>query len=149
MKNKSPKPQTFTFFKADTTTRLNLPFIEEGIKAGFPSPAQDYVEQSIDLNKTLIKHPASTFFAKVDGDSLYDSFIFDGDMVVIDKSLQVREGCKVVAYIDGEYTMKTVKLGKNCVYLIPDNPNYPTITVTPDQEFLIWGVVTYSIHKHY
>ena len=145
----APTPRKITIFKADTTTPLPLPFAEQGIKAGFPSPAQDYVEQSIDLNKVLIKHPASTFFAKVDGDSMQESFIMNGDIAVIDKSLEVREGCKVVAFIDGEYVMKTIKIGKGEIYLIPENPDYPTITVTPDQQFLIWGVVTYVIHKLY
>ena len=139
--------QTLTVFKALTDTSLVLPFVDQGIKAGFPSPAQDYVEQGIDLNKVLIKHPASTFLARVDGDSLYEAGILNGDIVIIDKSLEPREGCKVVACIDGEYVMKTIRLGKNVFYLVPENPDYPTITVTPDQQFVIWGVVTHVIHK--
>jgi DNA polymerase V len=77
------------------------------------------------------------------------SFIMDSDIIIIDKSLEVKDGCKVVAFIDGEYVLKTIRLGKNEVYLIPENPNYETITVTADQQFVIWGVVTYSIHKLY
>jgi len=142
------KKQTISLFNPDPQApQLSIPFIDEGVKAGFPSPAQDYVVQSIDLNKILIKHPASTFFAKVDGDSMQDSFIMDGDMVIIDKSLQVRDGCKVVAFIDGEYVMKTIRIGKDEIHLIPENPSYPAITVTRDQQFVIWGVVTYVIHK--
>ncbi|MCL2073693.1 MAG: hypothetical protein FWH18_07220 [Marinilabiliaceae bacterium] len=98
--------QNITLHKALTETELVLPFVEEGIKAGFPSPAQDYVEHGIDLNKVLIKHPESTFLAKVDGNSMTNSWIFDGDIVVIDKSLEIRNGCKVVAFIDGEFTLK-------------------------------------------
>ena len=147
MKTPNPKKQTFTIIRADTATQLTLPFVEDGIKAGFPSPAQDYVEQGIDLNKVLIKHPASTFLARVDGDSMYETGIFNGDIVVIDKSLEPREGSKVVAFIDGEYVMKTIRIGTNEIYLIPENPDYPTITVTPDQQFIIWGVVTHVIHK--
>ena len=150
MKKQSPKPQKLTLYKPDPAAPpLDIPFVEEGIKAGFPSPAQDYVEQSIDLNKILLKHPSSTFFARVDGNSMENTFIMDGDLVIIDKSLEVRDGCKVVAFIDGAYTMKTIKLGKNEVFLIPENPDYPIITVTPDQPFMIWGVVTYVIHKLY
>ena len=144
------KKQKLTIFKpAADAPPLSIPFIDEGIKAGFPSPAQDYAEQSIDLNKVLIKNPSATFFAKVDGDSMEQSFIMDTDIVIIDKSLEVRDGCKVVAYIDGEFVMKTIKMGKNEIYLIPENPDYPTITVTAEDKFTIWGVVTYVIHKLY
>ena len=141
------KPQTLSLFKPDSSYPLEIPFIETGIKAGFPSPAQDYVEQSINLNKVLIKNPTSTFFARVDGDSMYETGIHNGDIAIIDKSLEPREGSKVVAYIDGEFVMKTIRMGKNEIYLIPENPDYPTITVTPDQQFMIWGVVTHVIHK--
>jgi len=141
------KSQTLTLFNPDTSTPLLLPFLDEGVKAGFPSPAQDYIEHSIDLNKILIKHPASTFFARVVGDSMYESGIHNGDIAVVDKSLEPRDGCKVVAFIEGEFVMKTIRIGKNEIYLIPENPNYPTITVTPVQQFMIWGVVTHVIHK--
>jgi DNA polymerase V len=149
MKKIRHKKQTFTIFSYEPGTGLLIPYIEEGIKAGFPSPAQNDVANRINLDKELIKNPASTFVAKVDGDCLYQSIIFDGDHVVIDRSLEVRDGCKVVACIDGEFTMKIVKKGKGVIYLIPDNPEYETITVTPEQEFMIWGVITYSVHKHY
>ncbi|MCL2072449.1 MAG: translesion error-prone DNA polymerase V autoproteolytic subunit [Marinilabiliaceae bacterium] len=143
------KMQNITLYRAVTDTEHLLPFVDDGIKAGFPSPAQDYVEQGIDLNKALIKHPESTFLAKVDGNSMTDSWIFDGDIVVIDKSLEVRNGCKVIAFIDGEFTMKNIKIENEVLSLVPDNPDYPTITITPDRQFLIWGVVTHVIHKLY
>ena len=143
------KKQNLTLFKAEIGEPLEIPFVDEGIKAGFPSPAQDYIERSIDLNKVVIKNPSSTFFARVDGNSMENTYIMDGDIAVIDRSLEPRDGSKVVAYIDGEYVMKTIKMGNNEVYLIPENPDYPTITVTPDQEFVIWGVVTHVIHKTY
>jgi DNA polymerase V len=149
MKKLSPKKQTITLYKALTDTPLVVPYIEEGIKAGFPSPAQDYVKQGIDINQVLIKHPATTFFAKVDGDSQINSLIFNGDFAVVDKSLEAWEGCKVIAVIDGEFALKTVKkIEKDCVYLVPDNPDFPDIVVTPDNDFKIWGVVTHTIHKH-
>jgi len=143
------KPQTLSIHAAEITENLTIPFADEGIKAGFPSPAQDYVEHGIDLNKVLIKHPSSTFFARVDGHSMQNSLILDGDIVIIDKSLEPRDGCKVVAFIDGEYVMKTIKILKDKILLIPENPDYQTITVTPDQQFTIWGVATYVIHKLY
>ena len=151
-KQKSPSGgfrglQTLTIFKVNSETRIELPFIEEGIKAGFPSPAQDYEKQSIDINEVLIRHPASTFFARVDGDSLYETGIFNGDIVVIDKSLEPQEGNKVVAFIDGEFVMKTIRKGKDVLFLVPANPEFETITVTPDQQFVVWGVVTHVIHK--
>ena len=136
-------------FKAVTDTQLVIPFIEEGIKAGFPSPAQDYADIGIDLNVELIKNKASTFFARVDGNSMTGSFIFDGDIVIVDKSLEVRDGCKVIAFIEGEFVMKTIRMGDGVHYLVPENDEYPTITVTPEHQFMIWGVVTYVIHKQY
>jgi len=149
MKKHSAKKQTLSIYRPEIGAPLLIPFAEQGIKAGFPSPAQDYVEQSIDLNSLLIKHPSSTFFAKVDGDSMQDSFIMDGDIVIIDKSLEPRDGSKVVAFIEGEYVMKTIKIEKNKILLIPENPDYQTITITPEQQFCIWGVVTYVLHKLY
>jgi len=149
MKKNSPKKQTLTIFKAATDTQLLIPFIDEGVKAGFASPAGDYSENRIDLNVELVKNQSSTFFAKVDGNSMTGSLIFDGDIVIIDKSLEVRDGCKVIAFIDGEFVMKTIRMGDGVCYLVPENDEYPTITVTPDQQFMIWGVVTYVIHKQY
>ena len=150
MKKKSPNRQTITMYKAVTDTQLVLPFVEDGIKAGFASPATDYEERGIDLNRELIKNPSSTFLAKVDGNCLTQSFIIDGDVAIIDKSLEVRDGCKVVAFIDGEFAMKTIRMDeKDVIYLVPDDPEYPTIKVTSENEFMIWGVVTYVIHKLY
>ena len=144
------KNQTISIYQPDNNAPpLSIPYLEEGIKAGFPSPAADYEEQSIDLNKILIKHPSSTFFAKVDGNSMEQSFIMDGDIAIIDRSLEPRDGCKVVAFIENEFVMKTIKITANEVFLIPENPDYPTITVTSEQQFLIWGVVTHVIHKLY
>jgi DNA polymerase V len=153
MKKHIHKKQTLTIFSYEPGTGLLIPYIEEGINAGcFPSPAQGYEGRRINLDEELIKNPASTFIAKVDGDCLTQSVIFDGDHVIIDRSLEVRDGCKVIACIDGEFMMKIVKKGKDVIYLIPDNPDnpdYETITVTPENDFTIWGVITYSVHKHY
>lgn len=97
-------------YSADTSTIVDLSFADSGIKAGFPSPAQDYLTDSIDLNKELIRHKETTFLARVSGTSLMDAGICDGDLIVIDKSLEVKNGDFVVAYIDGEFTLKEFRL---------------------------------------
>ena len=136
-------------YSADLTSELNLPYVDGGIKAGFPSPAQDYLTESIDLNKTLIRHSETTFYAKVSGDSMKDVGISDGDLVVIDKSLEAQSGDYVAAFIDGEFTLKQFKLDEanHCAWLVPANPKYEPIKVTEDNDFLIWGVLTYTIKK--
>lgn len=134
--------------KIDTSSSLPLQFADEGIKAGFPSPAQDYLEQAIDLNKELIRHPASTFYGRVVGDSMRDEGIEEGDILVIDKSLELLDDDLAVCYIDGEFTVKRVRLEPDAAWLVPSNSNYPPIKVTKDNEFMVWGIVTYTIKKN-
>lgn len=134
--------------KIDTSSSLPLQFADEGIKAGFPSPAQDYLEQAIDLNKELIRHPASTFYGRVVGDSMRDEGIEEGDILVIDKSLELLDDDLAVCYIDGEFTVKRVRLEADAAWLVPSNNNYPLIKVTKDNEFMVWGIVTYTIKKN-
>ena len=127
--------------------KLSLPYADGGIKAGFPSPAQDYMEGAIDLNKELIKHPASTFYGRVKGDSMIDANVHDGDILVIDKSLELQNGDMAVCFIDGEFTIKYIKLEKDVIWLEPANENYEPIKVTIENDFLIWGIVTYCIQN--
>jgi len=134
------------FYTADTSTSLQLPFAE-GIKAGFPSPAQDYIDLAFDLNKELVKNPSSTFYGRVRGDSMIDEGINDGDILVIDKSLPPTDGRKAVCYIDGEFTLKTIRFKKDGIYLMPANPAYKPIKVTEENDFIVWGIVTYVIHR--
>lgn len=122
-----------------------LPIAEGGICAGFPSPAQDYIEGGIDLNRELVKNPAATFFGRVSGDSMTGAGIDDGDLIVIDKSLQASDGDIAVCFVDGEFTLKRIHIEKDVMWLVPENPKYKKIKVTPDQNFMVWGVVTYSI----
>ena len=124
---------------------LVLPVADGGIRAGFPSPAQDYLESGIDLNKELVKNPSSTFFGRVSGDSMAGAGIEDGDLIVIDKSISASEGDIAVCFVDGEFTLKRIHIENNFVWLVPENPKYRRIKVTPDQNFMVWGVVTYSI----
>ncbi|HLO43778.1 MAG TPA: translesion error-prone DNA polymerase V autoproteolytic subunit [Leadbetterella sp.] len=129
-------------FHVSTDIALELPFVKEGISAGFPSPADDFIDTAIDLNHELIKHPSSTFFGKVRGNSMKDLGIHDGDLLVIDKSLEPATGKVAVCYIDGEFTVKSLKLEKDSVWLLPANSNYKPILVTKENDFMIWGIVT-------
>jgi DNA polymerase V len=136
-------------YSADTSTILDLSYVEGGIKAGFPSPAQDYLTASIDLNKELIRRKETTFLARVSGNSLMDAGISDGDIIVIDKSLEVKSGDFVVAFIDGEFTLKEFRLDEanHCAWLIPHNKDFEPIKVTEENDFMIWGVLTYTIKQ--
>lgn len=134
--------------KIDISSSLPLQFADEGIKAGFPSPAQDYMEQAIDLNKELIRHPASTFYGHVTGDSMRDEGIEEGDILVIDKSLELMDDDLAVCFIDGEFTVKRVRLEPEAIWLVPSNPDYPLIKVTKENDFMIWGIVTFTIKKN-
>lgn len=134
--------------KIDISSSLPLPYADEGVRAGFPSPAQDYLEQAIDLNKELIKHPASTFYGRVVGDSMRDEGIEEGDILIIDKSLELLDDDLAVCFIDGEFTVKRVRLEPDVAWLVPSNPNYPLIKVTKENEFIVWGIVTYTIKKN-
>lgn len=138
--------QTIDFFTPDINSELSLPFAE-GIKAGFPSPAQDYIDISFDLNKELVKNPSSTFYGRVRGNSMIDAGINDGDILVIDKSISPTDGKKAVCYIDGEFTLKTLKVTKSGIYLMPANPDFKPIKVTEENDFIVWGIVTFVIHR--
>ncbi len=129
-------------------SEMPLDYAVEGVHAGFPSPAQDYTE-TIDLNKELVVHPATTFYARAMGDSMVDRGIGDGDLLVVDKSLTPTDGNIVVAYIDGEFTLKTLRRDEQgeCFWLLPANDKYKPIRVTRENEFVIWGVVTYNIRN--
>ena len=136
-------------YSADLSKELALTFADGGIRAGFPSPAQDYMGESIDLNRELVRHPATTFYARAVGDSMKGCGINDGDLLVIDKSIEPREGDIVVAFIDGEFTLKKVKFEPDgsCLWLMPANEDYPPIKVTEDNHFIVWGVLTYNIKR--
>lgn len=136
-------------YSADLSTELNLAFADQGIRAGFPSPAQDYMADSIDLNHELIRHPATTFYARAVGDSMKGCGIDDGDLLVIDKSIEPQEGDIVVAFIDGEFTLKRVHLEPDgsCLWLMPANDDYHPIRVTEANHFIVWGVLTYNIKR--
>lgn len=141
------KKRVLEIFRAETNVCLALPIADEGIKAGFPSPAQDFMDMAIDLNRELVRHPASTFYGRVRGSSMIDAGIHDGDILIIDKSLDPRNGDMAVCFIDGEFTIKYIRIEKQAVWLVPANEEYEPIKVTEENDFLIWGIVTYSIKK--
>jgi DNA polymerase V len=120
---------------------MSLPYVKEGISAGFPSPADDFLDTSIDLNKELIKNPSATFYGRVRGNSMKDLGIHDGDLLIIDKSLEPQNGKIAICFIDGEFTVKTIKIERDCIWLVPANAAYKPIKVTKDNDFLVWGIV--------
>lgn len=137
-------------FKAETESQLELEYADAGIRAGFPSPAQDYVGETIDLNRDLIRHPASTFYGRVVGDSMSGEGITEGDILVIDKSIEPEDGDLAVCCLDGDFTLKRIKMDRRTrrLYLMPSNSAYKPIEVTPDNEFMVWGVVLYTIKSN-
>lgn len=131
-------------FSGNFDTMMELPYADDGVRAGFPSPAQDYMDRTLDFNKELIRHPAATFYAKVVGQSMIDAGIDEGDIVVIDRALDPRQGDVVVAYINGEFTMKYLDMTeqeRSVIWLRAGNPDYPDFRLTPDDDLRIWGVV--------
>ncbi|MFI3267671.1 MAG: translesion error-prone DNA polymerase V autoproteolytic subunit [Rikenellaceae bacterium] len=141
------KSDNLHIYNVDDTTSVELPFSNSGISAGFPSVADDYIDLSLDLNKELIKNPSSTFFARVSGVSMIDEGIDDGDLLVIDKSIEAYDGCLAVAYVDGEFTLKRFRDMGDYGLLVPANSDYKQIKITEDSDFKIWGVVNYIIKK--
>ena len=117
------------------------------VSAGFPSPTEDYMELSLDLNQHLIKHPSATFYVYAQGDSMVSAGIYDGDMLIVDRSLEAINDSIVVAIINGEFTVKSISKKNDTLYLMPHNKNYQPIKITEEMDFEIWGVVTHSIHS--
>lgn len=137
------------FLTPDFSSELPLPYANGGIRAGFPSPAQDYVDGILDLNKELIQHPAATFYAKVVGDSM-EPGIKEGDLLVVDRSIEAFDGCIAVCCLNDEFTIKRLDLtmkAQGFIRLMPDNTKYEPIVVGEEDNFILWGVVKYVIHK--
>ena len=116
------------------------------VAAGFPSPAEDYVEGALDLNRHLVRHPAATFFVRVAGDSMINAGIHTGDILIVDRSLEARDGKVVIAVVDGELTVKRLRIEADAVWLAPENDGFEPIRITEAMRFEIWGVVTNVIH---
>jgi DNA polymerase V len=136
---------SLTFFTPDPDATEGLPFVAGGIKAGFPSPAADFEEDKISLDQMVVKHKEATFYARVKGNSMTEAGINDGDILVIDRSLEPRNNKVAVCYIDGEFTVKRIQKDKDCVWLMPENSSFPPIKVTEENELIIWGMVTHVL----
>ena len=124
-----------------------LQFFEGRVQAGFPSPAQGEYADSIDLNRALISNPASTFCARVIGDSMVDAGINEGDLLIIDRSLNPHDGCVAVCFIDGDFTVKRLSVREDGVFLTPANSSFPELRVTDENHFVVWGVVSHIIKR--
>lgn len=139
--------KNFTFYIPDTSHNTEVLFVEGGITAGFPSPADDFKEVRISLDKTLIRNTDATFYARVKGQSMMGAGIDDGDLLIVDKSLEPQNNKIAVCFLDGEFTVKRLKVEKDAVYLVPENEDYKTIKVTKENQLVIWGIVTYVIKR--
>lgn len=134
-------------YKSDTSTARPLRLYLSRIRAGFPSPADDYLDKKLDLNEFLIKHPASTFFVKVKGDSMVNAGIHSGDILVVDRSAEPKNNKIVVAVVNGDFTVKRVSKRGGKLFLVAENPDYPPLEVSESAEFEIWGVVLHVVHS--
>lgn len=131
----------------DECKHYDFPLLGMEIPAGFPSPAQDYIEGTLDLNDFLIEHPTATFFVKVQGCSMVNAGINPDDILIIDRSLEPVDKRIVIAVVEGELTVKRLRIRNNRWYLEPANNEYPIIEITEEMDFSIWGVATFAIHS--
>lgn len=136
-----------SIYEASITQAIPRPVFFSTIQAGFPSPADDYIEEDLDLNEMVVQHPAATFYVRVRGDSMQNAGIFSGDILVVDRSLKAENKNIIVAIYDGEFTVKRLLYRDDGIYLAAENPTYSHIKINPESDFEVWGVVTYVIHK--
>ena len=132
---------------ADNSQGIELPFFDTKVQAGFPSPAEDHLEQRLDLNTLVIQNPSATFFVRVAGESMKDIGITDGDILVVDRSIESWENRIVVAVIDSEFTIKRFTTEQEMVVLKAENVDYPPIKITSEMDFSVWGVVNWTLKK--
>ncbi|MGQ9819915.1 MAG: LexA family protein [Candidatus Kapaibacteriales bacterium] len=141
------KLKELEFFRMEFFDGIGIPFASFSVPAGFPSPADDYIEPKLDLNEYLVHHPAATFLVRVQGDSMVDAGIYDGDILIVDRALDPKDGDIAVCVIDGEFTVKRLRIIKDEIYLSPENNKFKPIKITSFQDFRVWGIVTYIIHR--
>jgi DNA polymerase V len=144
MSEEKKNPHVYSFKELSS---LELPLYESRVSAGFPSPADDELDETLDLNKYLVKHPEATFFVRVDGDSMVNVGMYSGDILIVDRAQPVQHNDIIVAVVDGEFTVKRfVRTDSGQVELHPENPVYDPIVLTEEMEFVVWGVVSFVIH---
>ncbi|HET6990229.1 MAG TPA: translesion error-prone DNA polymerase V autoproteolytic subunit [Bacteroidia bacterium] len=134
-------------FKPGSDVRMEIPLSESSVSAGFPSPAEDYVDKKLDLNEYLVKRPSSTFFVRVSGQSMTGAGIHDGDLLIVDRAASVADNKIVIGVVNGDFTVKRIRKKGKLVFLQPENPSFKEIEITTGMDFAIWGVVVYVIHK--
>ena len=139
--------KNFDLFSIIKKTQINTPVFLDKVSAGFPSPATDYMENKLDLNEYLIRHPAATFIVKASGSSMVNANIYSGDLLVVDRSITPKNNNIVIASIFGDLTVKKLKKKEKSFFLVSANEEYPSIEVKEEMECFIWGVVTYIIHE--
>ncbi|MCH9634552.1 MAG: Protein UmuD [Chlamydiae bacterium] len=136
-----------SIYQSEDSQNNLLSLFSHSVSAGFPSPADDGIERKLDLNKSLIKHPAATFFVRVEGESMKDAGIYNQDLLIVDRSITPKENHVVLAVINGEFTVKKIKKSKSKLFLLPENEKFKPIEITEEMDFSIWGIVTYAIHS--
>ena len=141
------KKEKLTILKPEKGNNLGQWLVEQGISAGFPSPADDFKEVRISLDRELVKNRDATFYARVSGESMVGAGLDDGDLLVIDRSLDPESGKIAVCFVDGEFTVKRIKKEEDRLYLMPENKKYKRIEIKEDNELIVWGIVTYVIKK--
>ena len=135
-----------SFYSMEEKT-LDIPFYQSNVSAGFPSPAEDFMELDLNLQEYLVQHPSATFCVKVTGDSMQNAGIFSGDVMVVDRALEPKNKTIVLAVLDGEFTVKRIRKKGDLLFLNPENDNFKPIEITQEMNFKVWGVVTHIIHK--
>ncbi|WP_396602775.1 LexA family protein [Algibacter sp. R77976] len=141
------KSDPLTIFNPEESENLGAVFYDTGISAGFPAPAEDFSQQRLSLDNELVKNKEATFYARVSGQSMIGAGLDDNDLLVIDRSLQPSHNKIAVCFLDGEFTVKRLKVDNEGIWLKPENPNYPIIRITDANDFVIWGIVTNVIKK--
>ena len=147
MKKEQIRKKGIVFFKPNTDAFQEMPLAQNGVSAGFPSPADDFKELRISIDQEVVKNAEATFYARVAGESMQGAGLDDGDLLVIDRSKEPQDNNIAVCFIDGEFTVKRLKIEADCMYLMPENSKYKPIRVTEENELIIWGVVTFVVKK--
>ncbi len=139
----------FSFYAMEDAKLSGVPVFGDAVSAGFPSPAEDYLDVDLNLHEYLVQNPAATFCVRANGDSMVDANIQSGDVMVVDRALDPNNNSIVLAVLDGEFTVKRIKKNEDELYLMPANEQYQPVKITDDMDFQVWGVVTFIIHKAY
>lgn len=147
MHDVTPKDVKVDIFKVDINKTLSIPFTESLISAGFPSTAESFVDRALDINDLLIKHPESTFYIRVIGDSMINAGINTGDILVVDRASTFTNNKIAVVRINNEFTVKRISFTQDKILLIAENDNYAPIEITQEMDFEVWGIVTFVVHK--